>query len=338
MKPNKTKMKYSVIIPVYNSEKTIKRCIESIMLQNRPDVEIIIINDGSTDNSESICKALQTEHQNIVYITKENGGVSSARNSGLSVATGEYVMFVDSDDYVDNKCFDIIDKYIKSNADFYQFGFSIVANGLVKETREFSECNVNTSSEKEAFISDGVITRSINSPWAKIYKRKIIHDNDLSFCQDLSIGEDLTFVFSFLLLAERLERLSDTIYFADIGNDESLSRKYRDDLAEQLIGVYDSMVKALHKSNTKSKSLNRALVWLFYRNAYSVVNDIAKSGLTFLERRKKLKAMCSLFNSKKVAPIGFKCKIIAIPIKLKLVDIVDILYQLINKVMRLNYI
>ena len=117
--------KVSVIIPAYNSEKTIKRCIESIILQNRADVEIIIINDGSTDETDSICKVLQTEHENIIYITKENGGVSSARNSGLSVATGEFVMFVDSDDYVDNNCFDTIDKYIKSNADFYQFGFSI---------------------------------------------------------------------------------------------------------------------------------------------------------------------------------------------------------------------
>lgn len=324
-------MKYSVIIPVYNSEKTIKRCIESISLQNRPDVEIIVINDGSTDKTESICKALQTEHENIIYITKENGGVSSARNLGLSVATGEFVMFVDSDDYVDNNCFDTIDKYIKSNADFYQFGFSIVANGLVKEVRSFSECKINTPSEKESFLSDGIVTRSINSPCAKIFKRKIINEQNLRFCEDLSVGEDLTFVFSFLLLAERLERLSDKIYFADTGNEESLSRKYRENLSEQLLGVYDGMVKALKKSKTESKLINRSLAWLFYRNAYSVVNDLAKSDLTFLERRRKLKAMCSLFNSKKVVPIGFKCQLIAIPIKLQLVGLIDIAFQAINK-------
>ena len=167
-------MKYSVIIPVYNSEKTIKRCIDSITLQNRSDVEIIDINEGSTDESESICKALQNEHENIIYIHQENGGVSSARNLGLSVATGEFVMFVDSDDYVDNQCFNIIDKHTESDADFYQFGFSIVANELVKETREFSECVVNTSSDRESFISESVVKRSINSPCAKIFKRKIL--------------------------------------------------------------------------------------------------------------------------------------------------------------------
>lgn len=323
-------MKYSVIIPVYNSEKTIKRCIESITLQNRPDVETIIINDGSTDETESICKALQAEYNNLIYLCKENGGVSSARNLGLSVANGDFVMFVDSDDYVDNKCFNTIDKYTKSNADFYQFGFSIIANEVVKETREFSECEVNTLIEKEAFISDGIVTRSINSPWAKIYKRKIIDEKNLRFCEDLSTGEDLTFVFSFLLSADKIERFTDKIYFADIGNEESLSRKYRENLPEQLIGVYNNMVKALHKSKIESKLINQSLAWLFYRNAYSVANDISKSNLGFWERRKKLKVMCSLFNSKKVVPIGFKCKIIAVPIRFKLVSLVDILFQLIK--------
>ena len=324
-------MKYSVIIPVYNSEKTIKRCIDSITLQNRSDVEIIVINDGSTDESESICKALQNEHENIIYIHQENGGVSSARNLGLSVATGEFVMFVDSDDYVDNQCFNIIDKHTESDADFYQFGFSIVANELVKETREFSECVVNTSSERETFISGSVVKRSINSPCSKIFKRKIICDKKLRFCEELSSGEDLTFVFTFLLFADKIERLTDKIYFADIGNEDSLSRKYRENLSEQLITVYDNMVKALQKSKIESKLVKQSLSWLFYRNAYSVAKDLSKSQLGFPERRKKLKAMCSLFNSKKVTPIGFKCKIIAIPIRFKLVSIVDIAFRTINK-------
>ena len=322
-------MKYSVIIPVYNSEKTIKRCIESIALQNRGDVEIIIINDGSTDESDNICRALQNEHSNLIYIQKENGGVSSARNEGLSAANGEFVMFVDSDDYIDEKSFEIIDKYTKSNADFYQFGFSIVANKIVKETREFSECVAESSKEKEAFISEGVVTRSINSPWAKIFRREIIEEKNLRFCEELSTGEDLTFVFTFLLYTKKIERLTDKIYFADIGNEESLSRRYREKLSEQLIGVYDNMVSALQKSKLESNQINNSLAWLFYRNAYSVANDISKSKLSFQERREKLKDMCSLFNSKKVTTVGFKCKVIALPIKLKFISILDILFKLI---------
>lgn len=324
-------MKYSVIIPVYNSEKTIKRCIDSITSQKRTDVEIIIINDGSTDMSEDFCKNLQTEYNNIVYIHKENGGVSSARNSGLSVAKGKYVMFVDSDDYVDSECFDVLDNYTKSDADYYQFGYSIVVNGLVKEDKAWSERYVNTESEKEAFIGDSVVTRSINSCWAKLYKREIIEEEGIRFCEELSVGEDLTFVFTFLLFAHKIERTESTIYFVDVSNEESLSRKYRENLSEQLICVYDSMCEAFEKSHIESEFVNRSLAWLHYRNAYSVANDLLKSKLTFLERRKKLKAMCSLFNGRKVTPIGFKCKLIAIPIRFKLVGIVDIAFQVINK-------
>ncbi|MBQ7976029.1 MAG: glycosyltransferase family 2 protein [Clostridia bacterium] len=324
-------MKYSVIIPVYNSEKTIKRCIKSITSQDRTDVEIIIVNDGSTDKSESLCKALQTEHNNIIYIHKENGGVSSARNSGLSVAKGKYVMFVDSDDYVDSECFDMLDNYTKSDADFYQFVFSIVKNGIVKEVRAWPERSVNTLSEKEAFISESVVTRSINSCWARLYKRKIIEKKGLRFCEELSVGEDLTFVFTFLLSADKIERIDSNIYFVDVSNEESLSRRYRENLSEQLICVYESMCKALEKSDIESESVNRSLAWLHYRNAYSVANDLSKSNLSFLERRQKLKAMCSLFNRQKVTPTGFKCKIISIPIKVKLVGILDVTFQVINK-------
>lgn len=323
-------MKYSVIIPVYNSEKTIKRCIDSITSQDRTDVEIIIINDGSTDESESLCKVLQTEHNNIIYIHKENGGVSSARNLGLSVAKGKYVMFVDSDDYVDSECFDVLDNYTRSDADYYQFGFSIVAKGLVKETQVWPERHVNTLSEKESFIGESVVTRSINSCWAKLYKRKLIEENGLRFCEELSVGEDLTFVFTFLLSAEKIERIDSNIYFVDVSNEESLSRRYRENLSEQLICVYENMCKALEKSHIESESVNRSLSWLHYRNAYSVANDLSKSNLSFPERRKKLKAMCSLFNSQKVTPAGFKCKIISIPVRLKLVDIMDIFFQLIK--------
>ncbi len=324
-------MKYSVIIPVYNSEKTIKRCINSIASQERTDVEIIVINDGSTDMTESICNKMQSKYDNITYIFKENGGVSSARNSGLSVAKGKYVMFIDSDDYVDGKCFEIFDRYTKSDADYYQFNFSVESNGNVKKITSWPERYVNTESEKEAFIVDSVVTRSINSCWAKLYRREIIEKTGLRFYEELSMGEDLTFVFTFLLFADRFESVNSRIYFADVTNKESLSRRYREKLPEQKILVYEKMLKALEESNIKGESVKNSLAWLHYRNAYSVVNDLTKSNLGFLERRKKLLTMCSLFKSKKVTPVGLKCKIISIPIRFKLVTMVDVVFQVIKK-------
>lgn len=324
-------MKYSVIIPVYNSENTIKRCIESITAQKRADVEIIIVNDGSTDMSEAFCKSLQNEYNNIVYVHKENGGVSSARNSGLSVATGKYVMFVDSDDYVDSQCFETLDIYTKSDADYYQFAFAIEANGIVKEDKAWPERQVNNIDEKEAFIVESVVTRSINSCWSKLYKREIIEKTGLNFYDGLDVGEDLTFVFTFLLSAEKIERNDKRIYFVDVSNEDSLSRKYRENLSEQLIDVYENMLSALKKSHIEGVAIKDSLAWLHYRNAYSVANDLSKSNLGFFDRRKKLLAMCRLFNDKKVTPAGLKCKIISIPIKLRLVTVLDTAFQLANK-------
>jgi glycosyltransferase involved in cell wall biosynthesis len=323
-------MKYSIIIPVYNSEKTIKRCIDSITSQKRNDVEIIIINDGSTDMSESFCENLKKEYNNIVCIHKENGGVSSARNSGLLVARGKYVMFVDSDDYVDSKCFETMDRYTKSDADYYQFGSLVEVNGVVKGEKVWHECCANTESEKEAFIIESVVTRSINSCWAKLYKREVIEKNGLRFCEELSVGEDLTFVFTFLLSADKFERTDSRVYFVDVSNEQSLSRRYRENLSEQLIGVYENMLNALEKSTIEGEGVKHSLAWLHYRNAYSVVNDLSRSKLGFFERRKKLLAMCDMFNDKNVVPAGLKCKIISIPVRLKLVSIMDIFFQLIK--------
>ena len=93
-------MKYSVIIPVYNSEKTVERCLQSLLAQDRNDVEIIVINDGSTDASGALLAEYASDHQNVLLIDQKNSGVSAARNAGIEKATGTYITFVDSDDYV----------------------------------------------------------------------------------------------------------------------------------------------------------------------------------------------------------------------------------------------
>ena len=92
--------KYSVIIPVYNAEKTLRRCVDSVLNQNYGDMELLLINDGSTDGSLDICNGYRSFSPQVRVIDKTNGGVSSARNAGLGIAEGEYILFVDSDDYV----------------------------------------------------------------------------------------------------------------------------------------------------------------------------------------------------------------------------------------------
>ena len=111
--------KVSVIVPVYNVEKYIARCLTSLVNQTIEDLEIIVVNDGSKDNSEQIIKEFKKDYKNIIYVKKENGGLSSARNFGLIYATGEYVAFLDSDDYVDRTLYQkMYEKAKTTNSDY----------------------------------------------------------------------------------------------------------------------------------------------------------------------------------------------------------------------------
>ena len=116
-------MKYSIIVPVYNAEKTLERCVESIVKQSFTDYEIILVNDGSKDNSKSICAKLSDEYSNVVLVDKKNGGASSARNAGIDIASGKYILFVDSDDYLNDDFFEVIDS-IEKDFDLAVFTYS----------------------------------------------------------------------------------------------------------------------------------------------------------------------------------------------------------------------
>lgn len=105
-------MRYSVIIPIYNAEKTLKRCVEGLLADNYPDCEIILVNDGSTDQSGEICRYFADTNANVKYINKEYGGVSSSRNAGLGEAEGKYILFADSDDYVEPDYFTKLDRVL----------------------------------------------------------------------------------------------------------------------------------------------------------------------------------------------------------------------------------
>ena len=117
----------SVIVPIYNNEAELPRCIESILNQDYKNFELILIDDGSTDGSASVCEQYANKNSNIVFIHKQNGGAATARNLGISIAKGEYIFFVDSDDYVSNNfCSVAVDAFVKENVDIVIFGFEYI--------------------------------------------------------------------------------------------------------------------------------------------------------------------------------------------------------------------
>ena len=184
---------YSVIIPVYNAEKTIQRCLDSLVRQNNGYAQIILINDGSCDNSGAICEEYAAKHACITYVYQKNAGASSARNTGLSVASGKYITFVDSDDYVLDHYFETLSA---SDADLCVFSYNILNSGI------FSSHDVSNllsfESDYTEFVLEIMRSRAIG-PTNKRYLRSIIENKHIRFKKDLVIGEDFIFLLEYML-------------------------------------------------------------------------------------------------------------------------------------------
>jgi len=187
-------MELSIIIPVYNAEKYIKECLDSIMVCGIKEMECILVNDGSRDSSFAICQNYVEKDNRFKLVDKENGGVSSARNTGIGEAIGRYIMFLDADDYMDSAAWSEIADCIKEHKyDFVAYSyFTLHRDAVVKEelfTIEEKECTDKTKIREFMLASS-----CLNTCWGKLFLLKKIIENDIEFCTDLKIGEDFVFV------------------------------------------------------------------------------------------------------------------------------------------------
>lgn len=236
----------SVIVPVYKSEKTLPRCVESLLNQTEKDLEILLIVDGPPDNSDVLCHELAKRDSRIRVICQENQGVSGARNRGISEAVGEYIRFVDSDDYVDSDSNEILLQAMKeSGADMVIAGYHHLYFGrdIVKlpPAACFNMTSMTTSMEK-AFLS--LYKKGfLNMPWNKLYKRELIQDG---FPTDLNLGEDLLFNQAYLSRAKKVITVTAPVcnYIQD-DRGTTLSTKKRMDKIPIALRLYDETTKFL---------------------------------------------------------------------------------------------
>ncbi len=211
--------KLSIIIPVYNAEKYIRNCLDNILNQGFFDYECILVNDGSKDNSEAICSEYVKKDQRYKLINKVNGGASSARNAGIKAACGDYITFVDSDDYIINeiysKCFEVIEK---ESADVVCFDMIRIEDK--KEIKIlFSDEGLN-----ENFIKYNVYMHSVCN---KIFNGNIIRENHVLFDESVKTCEDFLFVFEVMAYAKKVSYINETGYKYNM-NINSLTNNVRD--------------------------------------------------------------------------------------------------------------
>lgn len=218
--------KVSVIIPVYNGENYIARCIDSIINQTYRDIEIIIVDDGSKDETNQICKRYADRDNRITVYRKENEGVSAARNYGLQKAVGRYIQFVDADDYVKKNTTDSLYKKMRQeNAGMVVCSYMRLIGRFIIPS-DFLELSGNYTA-KEYLI------HTLKDPghhyygvvWNKLYRNDIIKKHKIQFRSDVTLGEDFIFNLEYMQYVNKISVILSHLYYYNNVNGNSLSRQ-----------------------------------------------------------------------------------------------------------------
>ena len=228
-------MKVSIIVPVYNVEEYLEKCLDSLINQTFKDIEIIIVNDGSPDNSEKIINKYIEKYHNIKYLKKKNGGLSSARNYGIKHAKGEYILFIDSDDYIENNMTELMyNKIINDNSDIVVCEFNYDFGN--KKIRSYSNLDY-TSDPKKKYL--------LTPPMAciRMYKKELF--NDIKFREGIYY-EDLEINPKMVLYAKKISFLDEALYNYVIRDNSIMRTREFNNKLHDIYDVLDYNYKLLN--------------------------------------------------------------------------------------------
>lgn len=292
--------KISIIIPVYNAEKYLSVCLNSLLNQSYNNIEVLLINDGSSDRSKEICMEYESIDSRFRLFNKENGGVSSARNLGLKHATGEWIYFLDSDDWLE---LDTFEKLLLegNNYDYIRHSFAEIFN---EKTQEKIVRKITPLRKKEEYLYQIISRKTTLGVWGALYKSLIA--KNLSFDENMSCGEDWLFLAQYLREVNRIKIINDPLYNYNRTNENSctskFSRKKYEDTLRSLNKIYQMLPeKAQSQKQTALfdikyhflfsllKNNNDIFTWDDYHTVLNY-NKFSKTKLIFtpIEKRKKI--------------------------------------------------
>ena len=228
--------KISVIVPMFNAEKYLDACLTSCIQQTLYDIEIICVNDGSKDNTVKIVEAFMAKDLRIQLVNKKNGGLSSARNDGMKVATGQILIFLDSDDYLStNACERVWLEYLEYFSDIITFGTAIFPRYPKAEEWYYWRLSVDFTRYNK--FTPSVLFSNRNSfpfVWRQAYKKEFLDKYDLKFDESVKYGEDTVFQFEAFPHASRFSYLSDELYHYRWGRKGSMMDAFSERLDEKI--------------------------------------------------------------------------------------------------------
>lgn len=324
--------KISIIIPIYNTGKYLKRCVDSVLAQTYQNIEVILVNDGSTDESSNICEWYKKQDKRVKVIHKKNGGVSSARNAGLENATGDYIGFVDSDDWVNKEMYEILLKAIKdTNSDVATLDYILVNNQKGYINRVSKNIKYKLYKDKEIlkeYLLEGTKSGSY-SCWRKLYKRRLFEN--IRFPEG-KINEDIITNYKVLKNAKQHVKINYVGYYYWQDN-ESITRgglKQRD---FDLLYVSRELVDL--SKNEEDKDIRYLAEVKLARSYFSLLARIAFYGIedkeidcqkTIKGLTRKLRQNIFLLMGSPI-PLNRKLMILAVSINIKLLSLPLSIYK-----------
>jgi glycosyltransferase involved in cell wall biosynthesis len=252
--------KVSIIVPVYNTQRYLHECIKSLINQTYKDIEIILVDDGSTDKSGSICDGYAKQDKRVKIFHISNCGLAHARNIGIDNVTGEYILFQDSDDYIElNMIKEMVNEAHKNNSDLIICGYRKFFEKPEKVIIEKCYNKINYLNRKD-FLNDfyKYFPISSNTAWGKLYNTKTIKENEIKFIKGLSLIEDLMFNSKYYSKIDRIIVLNN-VYCNYRQVKDSLAHKFTENVFD-LLDIYFKEIKALLSNNCAFNSMNRKLL------------------------------------------------------------------------------
>ena len=240
--------KLTVIVAAYNVQEYIYKCLNSLVNQTYKELEILVVNDGSTDKTENIIREFERKYRNLKLLNKENGGLSSARNYGIKFATGEYIAFVDGDDYLNEKTYEyVMLKLLEEKSELAIFSYKKVFENRIKEIK------LNKKLYTDDFLKK-LLSKSDEASivvWNKIFKKDIILENNIYF-ENRAYFEDTGFIFRYLCFVKKITIVEKMLYYY-IQHISSLTKKFNPLIIDSSRNTYELVKKFYSKEDIEKK-------------------------------------------------------------------------------------
>lgn len=348
--------KVSIIVPVYNAEKYLERCINSLKNQTLDDIEIILVDDSSTDSSLDILKKMAEEDSRIKVISKPNEGAGYARNAALKIATGEYIGFLDSDDFVEPEMFKTLyEKAIKYNSELIMSGVLFVdgnmfcQKGEVERKTYFDKDTHFDTEEDLKKLRMGIVGATPGdiddskygmSIWKNLFKKEIIDKNNLSFESERKmLSEDALFMIDYISCISKATGIKEAFYNY-CRNEDSISKSYKKDRFEKSIVFVDEVEKRFKKDI--EPNVYKVYIYRFWQAMCRVICSqeimYAKNNrIKYSDLKKRLKAVCldnltiRALKSYPIKTLPFGQRVFAYAMKYRMYFLLKILVELRSK-------